>query len=230
MESQLADWTTRCTTLERRLTHALDELQSLAHRGANASVAEEVAESQELRTELQRERDKCTSYEIKVQVLEDKLKKLREEQPPNGTSGMARAECAIYRCVSAVTDRHVTGTSTHVEEVNGTRQKQVEQVQHGVTRLERQLALERETRSGVERELKELEREMHKLRVSHDKQEREVQRLTYENESLKVKLEREIKRQRLAAEGRSRDRRFHVHSMTDLIRRQVWRAHTARPR
>lgn len=107
-----------------------------------------------------------------------------------------------------MTDGHVTGTSTPSEEVNGTRQKQVEQVQHGVARLERQLVLERETRSGVERELKELEREMHKLRVSHDKQEREVQRLTYENESLKVKLEREIKRQRLAAEGKSRDGRF----------------------
>lgn len=94
----------------------------------------------------------------------------------------------------------MTGTGSH-EEVNGARQKQVEQVQLGVSRLERQLTLEREARSGVERELKELEREMNKLRVSHDKQEREVQRLTYENESLKVKLEREVKRQRLAADG-----------------------------
>ncbi len=101
----------------------------------------------------------------------------------------------------------MTGTGNH-EEVNGTRHKQVEQVQHGVARIERQLNLEREARGSVERELKELEREMNKLRVSHDKQEREVQRLTYENESLKVRLERETKRQRLAVEGTSRDGKF----------------------
>jgi chromosome segregation ATPase len=84
LESQLADWTTRCTTLERRLTHALDELQNLAHRGTNGSAVEDVVESQQdLRAELTRERDKSSSFELKLQVLEDKLKKLREEQ--NGT-------------------------------------------------------------------------------------------------------------------------------------------------
>ncbi len=86
LESQLADWTARCTTLERRLTHALDELQSLSHRGTSAGVAEESSESHELRAELLRERDKCSSYEVKLQVLEDKLKKLREEQSSNGTT------------------------------------------------------------------------------------------------------------------------------------------------
>jgi chromosome segregation ATPase len=90
LESQLADWTTRCTTLERRLTHALDELQNLAHRGTNGSATEDVAESQQdLRAELTRERDKSSSYELKLQVLEDKLTKLREEQ--NGT---------LYYCVT----------------------------------------------------------------------------------------------------------------------------------
>lgn len=86
-------------------------------------------------------------------------------------------------------------------------------MQQGVARLERQLALEHEARSSVERELKELEREMSKLRVSHDKQEREAQRLTFENESLKVKLEREIKRQRLAADGMSPAVKFRVDTL-----------------
>jgi len=77
LESQLSDWSVQCATLERRLTHALDELHNLTQREATADEAE-ANDNHELRAELMRERDRCSNYEVKLQLLEDKLTKLRE--------------------------------------------------------------------------------------------------------------------------------------------------------
>jgi chromosome segregation ATPase len=77
LESQLTDWTARCATLERRLTHALDELQNLAQQ--TRAGEDEPLGADELRAELTRERDRSSSYEHKLQLLEDKLHKLRED-------------------------------------------------------------------------------------------------------------------------------------------------------